>query len=189
MALHHTFKQKTSLAWRRLPACSRDLNHTKPADYRDPCILCGIDHSHGWDFHFEVENNSLQTVSPRRYLSLRQANEVPSVNNGAVKVSEAGSTEATQLTENALAFISALYQSRNITPNEVQEQMLASHVRAMVHRSLTGEPLPEVEESLFDEISPDSLAMAQEVVDLFGNLPTEEAWLLSVHFEVAKDNL
>ncbi|MCC7824957.1 glycine dehydrogenase, partial [Salmonella enterica] len=23
----------------------------------------------------------------------------------------------------------------------------------------------------------------------FGNLPDEEAWLLSVHFEVAKDNL
>ncbi|HCV75155.1 MAG TPA: glycine dehydrogenase, partial [Pseudomonas sp.] len=25
-------------------------------------------------------------------------------------------------------------------------------------------------------------------VDLFGNLPREEAWLLSVHFEVAKAN-
>lgn len=104
-------------------------------------------------------------------------------------VSEAGSAEATQLTEKALAFIRTLYQARNITPNEVQEQMLESHVRAMVHRSLTGEPLPEVEEELFEEISPDSLAMAKEVVDLFGNLPTEESWLLSVHFEVAKDNL
>jgi PRD domain protein (TIGR03582 family) len=111
------------------------------------------------------------------------------VNNGAVKVGEAESRDATQMTENVLAFISALYQTRNITPNEVQEQMLESHVRAMVHRSLTGEPLPEVEEELFDEISPDSLAMAREVVDLFGNLPAEEAWLLSVHFEVAKDNL
>jgi len=27
------------------------------------------------------------------------------------------------------------------------------------------------------------------VVAQFGNLPDEEAWLLSVHFEVAKDNL
>jgi PRD domain protein (TIGR03582 family) len=59
----------------------------------------------------------------------------------------------------------------------------------MAHRSLTGEPLPEVEESLFDEISEDSLVMAKEVVEQFGNLPVEEAWLLSVHFEVAKDNL
>ena len=28
-----------------------------------------------------------------------------------------------------------------------------------------------------------------DVVAEFGNLPEEEAWLLSVHFEVAKDNL
>lgn len=111
------------------------------------------------------------------------------MNNGAVKVNEAGSTEAMELTEKVLAFIHTLLESRSITPNAVQEQMLTSHVRAMAHRSLTGEPLPEVEESLFEEISPDSLAMAKEVVDLFGNLPIEEAWLLSVHFEVAKDNL
>lgn len=111
------------------------------------------------------------------------------MNNGAVKVSEAGSTEATQLTQRVLEFINALFESRNITPNDVQQQMLTSHVRAMAHRSLTGEPLPEVEESLFDEISEDSLEMAKAVVDQFGNLPVEEAWLLSVHFEVAKDNL
>ncbi|HKM96593.1 MAG TPA: glycine dehydrogenase [Buttiauxella sp.] len=104
-------------------------------------------------------------------------------------VNEAGSTEVTQLTERVLAFINTLLNNRNITPNAVQEQMLASHVRAMAHRSLTGEPLPEVEESLFDEISADSLDMAKEVVEQFGNLPIEEAWLLSVHFEVAKDNL
>ncbi|MFB0710259.1 glycine dehydrogenase [Buttiauxella noackiae] len=104
-------------------------------------------------------------------------------------VNEAGSTETTLLTERVLAFITRLLKNRNITPNAVQEQMLASHVRAMAHRSLTGEPLPEVEESLFDEISDDSLEMAKEVVEQFGNLPIEEAWLLSVHFEVAKDNL
>ncbi|NIY47628.1 glycine dehydrogenase [Cedecea colo] len=111
------------------------------------------------------------------------------MNNGAVKVNEVGSTEATELTEKVQAFINALLKTRNITPNAVQEQMLTSHVRAMAHRSLTGEPLPEVEESLFDEISADSLEMAKQVVEQFGNLPIEEAWLLSVHFEVAKDNL
>ncbi|MCT4703095.1 glycine dehydrogenase [Enterobacteriaceae bacterium H20N1] len=94
-----------------------------------------------------------------------------------------------QLTEKVQAFINTLLKSRNITPNAVQEQMLTSHVRAMAHRSLTGEPLPEVEESLFEEISADSLEMAKAVVEQFGNLPIEEAWLLSVHFEVAKDNL
>ena len=111
------------------------------------------------------------------------------MNNGAVKGNEAGNSEVTALTEKVQAFINALLKTRNITPNSVQEQMLTSHVRAMAHRSLTGEPLPEVEESLFDEISADSLEMAKIVVEQFGNLPVEEAWLLSVHFEVAKDNL
>ena len=67
--------------------------------------------------------------------------------------------------------------------------MLTSHVRAMAHRSISGEPLPEVDASLFEEISEDSMMLAREVVAQFGNLPDEEAWLLSVHFEVAKDNL
>ena len=53
--------------------------------------------------------------------------------------------------------------------------MLTSHVRAMAHRSVTGEPLPEVEAELFDEISPDSMQLAREVVAQFGNLPDEEA--------------
>ncbi|MBU4681633.1 glycine dehydrogenase [Cedecea davisae] len=97
--------------------------------------------------------------------------------------------EAEELTARVQGFIHALFKSKNITPNAVQEQMLASHVKAMAHRSLTGEPLPEVDESLFEEISAESMAMAQAVVDQFGNLPVEEAWLLSVHFEVAKDNL
>jgi len=136
-----------------------------------------------------VENNSLQTNLPRRYLIVISVNEVRSVNNGAVKGNEAGNSEVTALTEKVQAFINALLKTRNITPNAVQEQMLTSHVRAMAHRSLTGEPLPEVEESLFDEISADSLEMAKVVVEQFGNLPVEEAWLLSVHFEVAKDNL
>jgi len=46
-----------------------------------------------------------------------------------------------------------------------------------------------VDASLFEEISEDSMMLAREVVAQFGNLPDEEAWLLSVHFEVAKDNL
>ncbi|KFC07201.1 hypothetical protein GTGU_01976 [Trabulsiella guamensis ATCC 49490] len=83
----------------------------------------------------------------------------------------------------------ALLSRHNILPNAVQEQMLTSHVRAMAHRSVTGEPLPEVDASLFEEISQDSMTLAREVVAQFGNLPEEEAWLLSVHFEVAKDNL
>ena len=95
---------------------------------------------------------------------------------------------STALTEQVLVGIMGMMKTRNIQVNAVQEQMLHSHVRAMVMRSLTGEPLPEVDASLFDEISVDSMVMAKEVVTKLGNLPVEEAYLLSVHFEVAKDN-
>lgn len=92
------------------------------------------------------------------------------------------------LSEKVLSAIMVMLKARHIEVNAVQEQMLNSHVRAMVMRSLTGEPLPEVDISLFDEISADSMVMAKEVVNLLDNLPIEEAYLLSVHFEVAKDN-
>lgn len=97
--------------------------------------------------------------------------------------------ESVELADRMLAQVYALLRECNIIPNAVQEQMLTSHVRAMAHRSVTGEPLPEVDASLFDEISAESMALARDVVAEFGNLPEEEAWLLSVHFEVAKDNL
>ena len=94
-----------------------------------------------------------------------------------------------QLADKMLKQVFALLRQRGITPNDVQEQMLTSHVRAMAHRSISGEPLPEVDASLFEEISEDSMNLARGVVAEFGNLPKEEAWLLSVHFEVAKENL
>lgn len=112
-----------------------------------------------------------------------------SVGNGAVSVSTANDDLAIQaLAEKVMAQIADLFAARGITPTAVQQQMLVSHVKAMALRSLTGEPLPEVEAELFDDISPESMLLAQQVVDLFGNLPQEEAWLLSVHFEVAKEN-
>lgn len=97
--------------------------------------------------------------------------------------------EIDELADRMLAQVYALLSEHHIIPNAVQEQMLTSHVRAMAHRSVTGEPLPEVDASLFDEISAESMALARDIVAAFGNLPEEEAWLLSVHFEVAKDNL
>ncbi len=97
--------------------------------------------------------------------------------------------QTAQLAGTMLEQVFTLLRHHNIIPNDVQVQMLTSHVRAMAHRSVTGEPLPDVEADLFDEISADSMRLAREVVAQFGNLPDEEAWLLSVHFEVAKDNL
>ncbi|MEE4408662.1 MULTISPECIES: glycine dehydrogenase [unclassified Serratia (in: enterobacteria)] len=97
-------------------------------------------------------------------------------------------SEAGAITDQVLADITAMLNAEGIYTNAVQQQMLESHIRAMVLRSITGEPLPEVDKSLFDEISEESMKMAERVVDNFATLPIEEAYLLSVHFEVAKDN-
>jgi PRD domain protein (TIGR03582 family) len=104
-------------------------------------------------------------------------------NNEQPDVSMAGA-----ITEQVLSDITAMLNEDGIYTNAVQQQMLESHIRAMVLRSITGEPLPEVDKSLFDEISAESMKMAERVVDQFTTLPIEEAYLLSVHFEVAKDN-
>lgn len=120
----------------------------------------------------------------------RDISGVTRVNNGAVTHDvEEQTAQTEQLADKMLQQVFALLHRRGITPNDVQEQMLTSHVRAMAHRSISGEPLPEVDASLFEEISEDSMNLARDVVAEFGNLPKEEAWLLSVHFEVAKENL
>ena len=113
------------------------------------------------------------------------------MNNASASVNGAGRIElkdAAAITEQVLKDIQTMQSAKNIYTTDVQLQMLTSHVKAMVLRSITGEPLPEVEKELFDEISADSMHMAEVVVSWFGNLPIEEAYLLSVHFEVARDN-
>ena len=129
-------------------------------------------------------------LTPGATLIPRDISGVSEVNNGAV-IHDVGeqAAQTERLADKMLQQVFALLSRHGIVPNDVQEQMLTSHVRAMAHRSISGEPLPEVDASLFEEISPDSMTLAREVVAQFGNLPDEEAWLLSVHFEVAKENL
>lgn len=105
--------------------------------------------------------------------------------NGA-SVQQVTPEEIQTLADKVMGQIAIIYARHGIKPNEVQQQMLASHVRAMALRSLTREPLPDVEAELFEDITPETMQLAQQVVDLFGNLPVEEAWLLSVHIEVAR---
>lgn len=81
-----------------------------------------------------------------------------------------------------------LLSEYGIVPDDVQRQMLGSHLKAMVWRSHSGEPLPYVDLSLFEEISALSLQLATQVTGWFNGLAGKEAHLLSVHFEVAKEN-
>lgn len=92
------------------------------------------------------------------------------------------------VTEQTIAIINGWLQELHIKQNDVQKAMLLSHVKAMVERAKTGESLPEVDPTLFDEISEESMELARRTVKLFNNLPIEEAYLLAVHYEVARAN-
>ncbi|MBN0902882.1 hypothetical protein JTL94_34615 [Pseudomonas aeruginosa] len=89
-------------------------------------------------------------LTPGATLISRDISGVTQVNNGAV-INDVGeqAAQTERLADKMLQQVFALLSRHDIVPNDVQEQMLTSHVRAMAHRSISGEPLPEVDASLF----------------------------------------
>ena len=80
----------------------------------------------------------------------------------------------------------SLLEKEKIETSRHQQVGIASHLSAMVHRSLTGEELPHFETELFSEISAHSIGLAAEVCGFLQNLSESEKYLLSIHFETAK---
>jgi len=95
--------------------------------------------------------------------------------------------EVRRKADDVMAQIPALLDKANKMMTDEQLHKLDLHLVAMSRRSLFGGALPDFDKSLFDEMSETSVSLAQSVVDLFGNLPEEEALLLSIHFEMAQD--
>lgn len=93
-----------------------------------------------------------------------------------------------EVTENTINIINTWLAEHQIVQNDVQKLMLYSHIKSMVQRAKTLEQLPELDLTLFDQLSEESLALAQKTVNLFDNLPIEEAYLLAIHYDVAKAN-
>lgn len=87
-----------------------------------------------------------------------------------------------------LTFVSNRCKDEKITFSDYQWQSLSNHLCAMVDRSITGEVLTEIDTALFEEISEASISLAFEVVRQLKELEEKEKYLLSVHFEVAKQN-
>lgn len=85
--------------------------------------LCALDHAARPPFHFEVENNSLQTPFPGASFIPRDINGVTQVNNGAV-INDVGeqAKQTEQLAEKMLPRVYALLSRRNIIPNAVQSR-------------------------------------------------------------------
>ncbi|MDF7667792.1 hypothetical protein PT273_08045 [Orbaceae bacterium ESL0727] len=96
--------------------------------------------------------------------------------------------DLSEVTQKTLGMIKQWLKNENIHQTAVQEEMLNSHVSAMVGRAKSGEKLPEVDPALFTELSAKSLQLAKKTVALFNNLPIEEAYLLAVHYDVALAN-
>ena len=74
------------------------------------------------------------------------------------------------VTAQTIEIINRWLTDHQITQNDVQKAMLLSHVKAMVERAKTLEKLPEVDSSLFDELSEQSLVLARKTVQLFNRL-------------------
>lgn len=92
------------------------------------------------------------------------------------------------VTEKTINIINEWLKEKQIKQNDVQIAMLYSHIHAMVNRAKRLESLPNVDPALFNELSDESMTLAHKTVNLFNNLSMDEAYLLAVHFEVAREN-
>ncbi|WP_076370807.1 hypothetical protein [Peribacillus simplex] len=79
-------------------------------------------------------------------------------------------------------------RENEMQPTDVQWLSLVSHVTAMVNRSVNGEVIQSFHASLFSEVSPASIEMAEKVCGWLTSLQVDEKYLLSIHFENIKNN-
>jgi len=84
------------------------------------------------------------------------------------------------------SYVSKLLKEKGIKITDYRWQSLVNHMAAMVERSFTGEKLEGIEADMFSDVSKKSLDIAENIVNEIGNLPQNEAYLLSIHFETAE---
>lgn len=75
-----------------------------------------------------------------------------------------------------------------IVPTDLQWTILINHVNEMIKRAQENEKVPTVDPEVFAEVSAEALDISKQVVEHIGNLPEDEKYLLSIHFETAKQN-
>ena len=75
-----------------------------------------------------------------------------------------------------------------IEPTELQWTILINHLNEMLNRSREGTTLAGVDRTLFTELTPETLKIAQETTEAIGQLSEDEWYVLAVHFEVAEQN-
>ncbi|WP_207694681.1 PRD domain-containing protein [Enterococcus sp. DIV0212c] len=90
--------------------------------------------------------------------------------------------------EASLEKISELLIEQAIQPTELQWTILINHVNEMIKRSKADEKMSGVDPVMFEEVSKEALMIADKVVQHIGNLPQDEMYVLSIHFEAARQN-
>jgi PRD domain protein (TIGR03582 family) len=90
--------------------------------------------------------------------------------------------------EAALEVITNLLNERAIVPTELQWTILINHVNEMIKRSIADEKMSGVDPEMFAEVSKEAIDIADKVVRHIGNLPQSEIYVLSIHFETARQN-
>ncbi|MGX7126767.1 PRD domain-containing protein [Enterococcus viikkiensis] len=76
----------------------------------------------------------------------------------------------------------------SIVPTELQWTILVNHLNEMLRRSKTDDTIPEIDPLMFSEVSSEALNLADGVVKKIDNLTKDEIYVLSIHFETAKQN-
>ncbi|MBO0422909.1 transcriptional antiterminator [Enterococcus plantarum] len=90
--------------------------------------------------------------------------------------------------EATVAQIYGLLEKQAMQPTQLQWTILINHVNEMIKRSIAGEKMSGVDPVMFEEVSKEALAIADQVVQHIGNLPQDEMYVLSIHFEAARQN-
>lgn len=93
-----------------------------------------------------------------------------------------------EVLEASLEKISELLKEEAIQPTELQWTILINHVNEMIKRSIADEKMSGVDPAMFEEVSQEALTIADKVVQHIGNLPQDEVYVLSIHFESARQN-
>lgn len=87
-----------------------------------------------------------------------------------------------------LSLSSQWFEKFGLKQTDIQQTILVNHLNEMIKRSVSGEKIPEVDAEMFSEVSEEALKISEEIVNQLGNLPMDEKYVLSIHFETPKNN-
>lgn len=87
-----------------------------------------------------------------------------------------------------LVKVEGLLNDHDLKPTDTQWLIMVNHINEMIKRKHTKTSLEGIDVSLFQEISDTALNISQTIVKEIGDLPIEESYLLSIHFETIKQN-